>query len=453
MGNDRKKKSDQLFEEARQVIPGGVMSNFRKSEGQKPIYMSHGKGARIWDVDGKEYIDYDLSYGPAFLGNDNKHLRESIEKQASRLYCAPSNDLMIKAAEKVCQHVPSAELVRFACSGTEANLNALRVARGYTGRNMVVRFAGHYHGGADNIIGGIVTDPENPVAVHGEREDDIFTQMANTAGREKNALDSIYMIEWNDLPALKKLLEKFGHDIAAVLMEPVMTNWFGCLPEPGYLEGVRRLCTEYGVVLIFDEVLTGFRMGLGGAQGHFGVTPDLTVLAKALGGGFPVSAFCGKREIMDVVTRTDVLCAGTYNGHPLAMAAVIATIEELERNDGAVYKNIEKLGYKLKSGMEEIGEKYGHDLLLQGYPAIWDFTVTTKKKIINNEDGLGPGLTTSGLFSTHLYNHGIIAVVRFFTSAAHTEEDVDEALKRADNAMRDFAEEMASGEKSHSTLF
>ena len=174
MGNDRKKKSDQLFEEARQVIPGGVMSNFRKSEGQKPIYMSHGKGARIWDVDGKEYIDYDLSYGPAFLGNDNKHLRESIEKQASRLYCAPSNDLMIKAAEKVCQHVPSAELVRFACSGTEANLNALRVARGYTGRNMVVRFAGHYHGGADSIIGGIVTEPENPVAVHGEREDDIF---------------------------------------------------------------------------------------------------------------------------------------------------------------------------------------------------------------------------------------------------------------------------------------
>ncbi|MBW2367400.1 MAG: aspartate aminotransferase family protein [Deltaproteobacteria bacterium] len=448
----KKTKSAQLEKLARQVIPGGVMSNFKKDENYHPTYMKYGKGSRIYDVDGNEYIDYDLSYGPSFLGHSNEHLIQSIEKQARQLYCAPVNDLAVEAARKVCEHVPSAEMLRFACSGTEANLFAIRVARGYTGRNMTVRFHGHYHGGGDSIVGGIVTDPENPVVVPGEREDDFWTQMTNSAGGEKYAKGNCYMIDWNDLPALEKLLTRYGHDIAAVIMEPVMTNWFGCVPEPGYLEGVRKLCTEYGVVLIFDEVLTGFRMGLGGAQGHFGVMPDMTTLAKCLGGGLPVSAFCGKREIMDVVTRTDVTCGGTYNGHPLAMAGVIATIEELEKNDGAVYRHVEKLGNMVKEGMETIAKDHDQELLIQGFPAAWDFTFTPQKKIINNQVGEWAGILKAFSYSTLLQQRGVIAVVRLFTSTAHTEKDVQDTLDRADDAMKAYVKQEEEGKRTDYTL-
>ncbi|MBW2367617.1 MAG: aminotransferase class III-fold pyridoxal phosphate-dependent enzyme, partial [Deltaproteobacteria bacterium] len=357
-------KSDELSAYAGKIIPGAVQSNYKKDEGYHPVYMTHGEGARLYDMDGNEYIDYALGSGPVILGHGNEHLQNAIETQVRRLYMSDGNNLDVKAAQKIVDHIASADLVRFACSGTEANYNALRVARGYTGRNMFVRFNGHYHGCLDNIFGGIVTDRENPVPVPGEIEEDQFSIISHTEGRARHALRDGYMIEWNDPAALETLLNKYGHDIAAVIMEPTMVNLSGCMPEPGYLEGVRDLCTQYGVVLIFDEVLTGFRIGLKGAQGYFGVTPDMTTLAKAIGGGIPVSAFCGKREVMDVVTKTDVVAAGTYNGHPLAMAAVTATIEELEKDDGAAFRHIEKLGNMLKDGIEKIALEQDVAILL-----------------------------------------------------------------------------------------
>jgi glutamate-1-semialdehyde 2,1-aminomutase len=446
-------KSARMWEVAKQVIPGGIMSNFKKGLDYQPTYFKYGKGARIYDTDGNEYIDYDLSYGPTILGYQNQHLTEAIVKQTREFYCGPTNELAAEAARKICKHVPSAEKLRFACTGSEATVLAVRVARGYTGRDKIVRFAGQYHGCGAGLFGGIVTDPENPILTEGEREDDIFTQMTNSAGKESGILRNSYMIEWNDLPAMENLLRKRSEDIAAVIMEPVMTNWFGCMPEPGYLEGVRELCTQYGVVLIFDEVLTGFRMGLGGAQGYFGVTPDLTALAKAIGGGYPVSAFCGKEEIMDVITQGEVISGGTYNGHPVAMAAVIATIEELERNNGAVYKEINRLGHMIKDGFEEIAKSYGQDLLIQGYPAAWDFTITPRKKIKNNKEGLGMGLPKAAALSGFLQDEGVLAVVRLFTSTAHTEEDVKKALERADEAIKQFSKaERKAGEESKMTL-
>jgi len=445
-------KSAHLWEVAKQVIPGGIMSNFKKGTNYQPTYFKYGEGARIFDSDGNEYIDYDLSYGPTILGHRNQHLTEAIVKQARDFYCGPTNELAAEAARKICTHVPSAEKVRFTCSGSEANLYAAAVARGYTGRDKIVRFAGHYHGMGAGLVGGIVTDPDNPIITEGEEAGDIFSKMTHTAGRESDVYRNCYMIEWNDLPALEILFKKYGEDIAAVFMEPVMTNWYGCMPEPGYLEGVRELCTRYGVVLIFDEVLTGFRMGLGGAQGYFGVTPDLTTLAKAIGGGYPVSAFCGKDEIMDVVTRGDLIAAGTYNGHPVAMAAVIATIEELERNNGAVYKEIDRLGHMIKDGFEDIAKSYGVSLLIQGYPGAWDFTVTPRTKIITNTEGLGDGLPKAGELSTYLLERGILSVVRLFTSTAHTDEDVQEAHVRADDAIKEFAKAQKSGKETKSTL-
>ena len=428
--------SREMEEQARKIIPGGVMSNFKKEEGFHPTYMTHGQGARIFDVDGNEYIDFSLSFGPAILGHNNEHLMKALEKQVRRCYSAVTNDLGTIAAQKITHHVPSAQKVRFSGSGTDANNNALRVARGYTGKNMIVRFNGHYHGGLDDILGGIVTDSEKPIPIAGERENDFWSQIVNTTGRAEHALQDCFMVEWNDLPVLEKLFEEQGDDIAAVLMEPVMVNLSGCRPEPGYLEGVRELCTCHHVVLIFDEVLTGFRMGLSGAQGHFGVIPDMTTFAKALGGGVPVSAFCGKSEIMDVITKTEVVAGGTYNGHPLAMVAVTATIEELERNEGAAFKHIHKMGTMLKDGLDEIAKDRDLNLLLQGFPGAWTFTFSNRKKAINHKEAMEADMMRTAIFATLLKEKGVLTSFRFCTSIAHTEEDVQETLNRADDVMK-----------------
>jgi len=412
------------------------MSNFKKQEDFHPTYMTHGQGARIFDADGNEYIDYSLSYGPAILGHNNEHLMQALEKQVRSLYSSETTELGVVAAEKVSRHVPSAQMVRFANSGTEANYNALRVARGYTGKNMVVRFNGHYHGGLDTILGGLVTNNENPIPIAAEREEDFWSQFVQTAGRAKHALNDCFMVEWNDLPALEKLLVQNGNDIAAVLMEPVMVNLAGCRPEPGYLEAVRELCTRHHIVLIFDEVLTGFRMGLSGAQGHFQVTPDMTTFAKALGGGMPVSAFCGKQEIMDVITKTEVVAGGTYNGHPMAMAAVIATIEELEKDEGAAFRHIDKMGTMLKDGLDKIAEDRGLNLLLQGFPGAWTYTFTNRNKIINHKEALQSDIIKTMRFASLLKEKGVLTTLRICTSVAHTEGDVQETLNRADDVMK-----------------
>jgi glutamate-1-semialdehyde 2,1-aminomutase len=434
-------KSDQMAKRGRQVIPAASMSNWRRTVDYHPIYMSHGKGARLYDVDGNEYIDYSLSYGPAVLGHDNEHVREALKKQLERLFTPNVNDLEVAAAQLVSRHIQSAELVRFACTGTEANRGALRVARAHTGRDKYVRFNGHYHGGLDHMMGGIVQDPENPVPAPGEQPDDLYSQFANTKGRFKGAFDACYMLEWNDLPALEALLSRHGNEIAAVIMEPVMVNNYGCTPEPGYLEGARELCTRYEVVLIFDEVLTGFRIGLKGAQGHFGVTPDLTTLAKALGAGFPVSSTSGRREVMDALTRADAIQGGTYNGHPLAMAAVIAAIEEYERQDGEVFRHIEHVGNMLKDGLEQIAAEHEQPLRLQGFPGAWTFCFHSKGGIRNQAEGRGADFGKMGRFAELLKERGVITSMRFCTSAAHTEKDVGDTLDRANEVMRILKEE------------
>ncbi len=438
-------KSDEMAELGRQLIPAATMSNWRRAVDYHPVYMSHGVGARVYDIDGNEYIDYSLSYGPAVLGHSNEHVQEALIRQVKRLHTSNVNDLEVAAAQKVSDHIASAELVRFACSGTEANRGALRVARGYTGRDKYVRFNGHYHGGLDHMMGGLVNDEETPVPVPGELENDQYSQFANTLGRFSGAFNQCYLIEWNDLPALERLFERHGDEIAATILEPVMINNFGCVPEPGYLEGVRELCTKYGVVLIFDEVLTGFRIGLRGAQGYFGVTPDMTTLAKGLGAGFPVSSTSGKREFMDTLTRADTIQGGTYNGHPLAMAAVIAAIEEYEKDDGAAFVHIEKLGNMLKSGLDQIAEEHEQPLLLQGFPGAWVISFTQKKKVINHADGNeAANHKQANRFAELLKKRGVLTSWRFCTSAAHTEKDVEDALDRANDAMKVLKEEFGS---------
>jgi len=432
-------KSREAAKLARAVIPGGVNSNFRKDASFQPLYFSHGKGGRLFDIDGNDYIDFALSYGPAILGHDNPVLQKALVAQAQKLYSPESTELEQIAARKIIQHIPCAELVRFACTGTEANYNAIRLARAYTGKSKFLRFSGHYHGGTDELLGGIAPNPVRPSTTIGEYYDDIYSQMTNTLGRNESTVADTLTIEWNDLATVEKVFQTHGEQIAAVLLEPVMLNNSGCMPLPGYLEGIRALCTQYDAVLIFDEVLTGFRIGLGGAQSYFGITPDMVVLAKALGGGMPVSAFAGKKAIMECLSRSEVVSGGTYNGHPLCMTAVIATLEVLEANNGAVYKQIADNGNRLKTGLLEISDRHGVNLLIQGFPGAWVHNFTQCNQIDNHSDARGFAPYRAAEFNTLLRKNGVLANSRLCISAAHTADDIDEALNRANEAMRQMS--------------
>jgi glutamate-1-semialdehyde 2,1-aminomutase len=435
--------SDRIAELGRRAIPAATINNWHAWVDENPIYLAYGQGARLYDIDGNEYIDYSLGHGPGVLGHSNAHVRQAIIEAAHRMYVPGVNELEVRAAQKIIEHIPCAELVTFTCSGTEANLGALRVARAYTGRDRYVRFRGHYHGGLDHIMGGIVEGFEQVTPVAGEATNDPFSRRTNTAGRYSRAFDPVYMLEWNDLPALERLFAEHASEIAAVLMEPVMVNNMGCNPEAGYLQGVHELCKRHGVALIFDEVLTGFRMGLGGAQAHFGVTPDLTTLGKAIGAGFPVSAMCGSRELMDTITRAEVVQGGTYNGHPMAMAAVIAAIEEYERDDGAVFKHIERVGMQLKEGLDQIAQEHEQPLLLQGFPGAWSYAFNPKAKIINNADGLGSDHEKAHRLSALMTERGVFLEGRFCMSAAHTRSDIEATLDVANEVIGQMKEDSA----------
>ncbi len=431
-------KNTKIYERACKVIAGGLLSNFKKEAGSQPVYVKSVDGARVTDFDGKEYIDCALSLGPVILGHSNKSYKEALKAQIDEMYSGEFSIIQIEAAEKIQELIPSAELIRYSVSGSEAVFNAIRVARGYTGKNMCVKFNGQYHGGLDYILGGIVENPENPVVVEGEREEDLYSMVCSTEGRGRNTLSNCYMVEWNDPDALEKLFKAKSDDIACVVMEPIMMNVGGCTPEPGYLEGVRALCTKYNVVLIFDETLTGFRLGLNGAQGYFGVTPDMSTFAKAVGGGFPVSLYCGKKEIMDSITNTRVLAMGTYNGHPVAAAALLATVAELEK-EGAI-ERINRLGNMMKEGFEAAAKKHGISLRMQGMSGAWFPVFTNKDKIINHKDAIeNADIMKSAAFAGMMKQRGVLNNFRFCTSAAHTEEDIQLVIEKAESVLADMA--------------
>jgi len=440
LANLGRTRSWELVERARQVIPGGVNSNFRKEDGYVPPFITRGSGGRLYDADEREFIDLSLSYGPAILGHGNRALIEATASQLQRLCSNESSELEACAAQKIIDHVPCAGQVRFACSGTEANYFALRAARAHTRRDLILRFNGHYHGGSDELLGGVSTESDGWYAQVGEGTRDYFSQMTNTAGRARAAFHSTLLVEWNCEEIITDIFRDHGSEIAAVLMEPVMVNNFGCLPRPGYLEHVRALCDKYGVVLIFDEVLTGFRMGLGGAQARFNVIPDMATFGKALGGGFPVSAFCGRKEVMEHIARTEVVAGGTYNGHPVMMAAVVATITELERNNGAAFDRIRSTGDALRLGLEALARHYREPLRLQGFPGAWTFSFGGERvRIDNHAEGCDTDLARALRFNKLLREYGVLATQRLCTSCAHTQDDIDIALSRAGQAFAALA--------------
>lgn len=412
--------SKQAFAEAVDLLPGGVNSPVRafKSVNMDPIFMASGKGAIITDIDGNEYIDYVLSWGPLILGHTDPDVVAGIQRVAETgtSFGAPTlaeNEL----AKLVIDRVPSIEMVRMVSSGTEATMSALRLARGVTGRDKILKFEGCYHGHADSLL----IKAGSGVATLG---------LPDSPGVPESVARNTITVAYNDLATVKAVFDEFGDDLAAIIVEPVAGNMGVVPPEPGFLEGLRELTENNGTLLIFDEVMTGFRVGYNCAQGHFGVTPDLTCLGKVIGGGLPVGAYGGKREIMEnIAPAGTVYQAGTLSGNPLAMTAGIETLKKLTP---ASYDYFMKLGDQLEAGFRAAAEKYDipHTVNRAGSMIGFFFTndkVTDYDKAKTSNLGMFAEyyrlMAEEGIFLPPSQFEGM------FLSTAHTEEHIAKTVE------------------------
>jgi len=371
-------KSKELYERAKRIIPAGVSSNPRAYPvwNPYPIAIHQGKGSKIYDIDGNEYIDMFISYGQLILGHSHNRLIEAVNQQLKRGTMFGSlAELEVCTAEKISKMVPCAEMVRFTNTGTEGTMHAIRTIRAYTGKKKIVKFEGHYHGLHDYVLVSIHT----PLKDMGPEMAPF--KVAASPGIPEETLESVIVLPWNNLEVLEKTVKKYANEIAAVIMEPIMASAGIIMPEEGYLRAVRKLTEENGIGLIFDEVITGFRIAQGGAQEYFGVIPDMAVFAKALGNGFPIGCLCGKREIMELIAPGKVMVGGTYCANPLSLSAAYVVLEELSAGEGAAYKHMFDLGNKITKGLKEAAENAGHNIIIQGLGPIFQIYFTNREKI------------------------------------------------------------------------
>ena len=429
-------KSIALYERTRKHLAGGVSSNVRYASTPVPLFFARGEGARLYDVDGNVHIDYVLGNGPAILGHAPKPVIDAVAASlADGQLFAAQNPRETELAERLCRLLPSAEVVRFATSGTEAVLMAMRLARAFTGRNRILKFEGHYHGWSDQAY--ISTRP----SLNEAGPADAPVPVAGSPGMPPSVLDDVAVAGWNDLEALAHAFERYPGQIAGVIMEPIMVNGGAILPQPGYLAGVRDLCRAKGALFICDEVITGFRVGLGGAQARLGVSADLSVYAKAVAAGFPLAMVAGRRDVMDILLDKGVMHGGTYNGNVQSMAAALAALDVLERDDGAVYRQMEIRGTRLMEGLASLGARHKLPVLVQGMPAIFQTFFTRERAPRNYRESAACDRDMAMAFHTALQEEGIRVNQRatWFLSTAHDDAVIDETLAAADRAMAKLA--------------
>ncbi|RQP18971.1 MAG: aspartate aminotransferase family protein [Parapedobacter sp.] len=434
MTENRYGESARLLERAKKVLAGGVSSEFRKYNHPHAIFYSHGEGSRVFDADGNEYLDFTLSQGPLIAGHSHPHVLAAVAGYSAtgQLY-AGQHVKEIELAEKLHRLIPSAELMRFCLDGSTAVQTAFRIARAKTRKQKYIRFEGHYHGWLDNVAWGISTPSADAL---GDRSNPVAHPWSQ--GLADGSRDEFIILPWNDLDLVRETVAARHHEIAALITEPVMCN-SGCVPPAdGFLQGLRDICSAYGIALIFDEVITGFRLGLGGAQGYFGVTPDLSVFAKALASGYPISAIVGKRDWMEQVASGRVIHAGTMNSGNATIAAALATIEVLEQDPGT-YIRMFTLGKKLMEGLRTAAAEAGQELLVQGMGPMFATSFTSLTEIRDFRDTLTADKAKLGRFIAGLHDHGIRVIGRglWYISAVHTEEDIDQAISVAKKVLNE----------------
>ena len=424
-------KSSELLTRAKKVLAGGVSSEFRKYNHPHAIFYTHGEGARVFDVDGNSYLDFTLSQGPLILGHSHPHVLKSVsEYSAKGQLFAGQHIKEIELAETLNRIIPSAELMRFCLDGSEAVQTALRVARAKTGKQKFLRFEGHYHGWLDNVAWGISATSAESL---GSRENP--NAFPWTAGLPDHSRDEFIILPWNDLDLVKTTMAKYSGDIAAIITEPIMCNSGCVLPEEGFLQGLRDICFQYNIALIFDEVITGFRIGLGGAQSYFGITPDMSIFAKAMGSGYPISAIVGKKEWMVLIEEAKVIHAGTMNSSNPTIAAALATIEVLETENP--YERLFRLGNKLMDGLKKSARENNLNLLVQGPGPMFNVAFTDLHKVKDYRDTFTFDKARLGKFIAAMHDRKIRIIGRgiWYISAAHTEEDIDHAIEISNEVM------------------
>ena len=402
--NMRYQKSHELLERARQSLAGGVSSPFRAMF-PVPLYFEDGQGARLTDVDGNTYVDYTLAWGPNILGYRHPRMVAAMSCAALGVHTyGAQHRLEPEVAEKFCRMVPCAERVAFTSSGTEAVQAALRLARGFTGRNLILKFEGHYHGWVDSVL----------INYRGPG--------LNSRGQVPNSLDNVVTVPWNSPEAVERAFAERGPEIAAVITEPVLCNSGCIMPHPGFHEFLREITRQHGALLIFDEVITGFRMAPGGAQQHFGIKPDLATFGKALAAGLPMSAVAGRKDILDEMFK-GVVFGGTFNGNPMVLAAANAALDTLA--DGTLLAQANRLGAEFMSGFQRIAAAHGVPVEVNGFGAAFG---------VRFGDGDKERLAR---YVRAMLDEGIYLLPdgRAYTSCAHTEREIEETLAAVERVL------------------
>ena len=396
-----------LWKRAQGALAGGVSSAFRAKAPPHPLYFESGSGARLTDVDGHTYIDYTLSWGLLILGHAHPAVERAVAGQLRRGWSyGAQHEREIVVAEKLVELVPCADQVCFSNTGTEAVQVAFRIARAYTGRSRIVRFEGHYHGWMEPQPGTLV-------------------------------------LPWNNVAAVEKAVAEHGPEIAAVILEPILCNGGCILPAPGYLEALREITARHGIVLIFDEVITGFRVALGGAQQRYGITPDMATLGKAVAAGFPLSVIAGKAGIMNVVASGKVMHGGSFNGNPVVLAAAEAALEELARDDGAGLKQAAEYGGRLREGLARAAARHGVPLTINGVETVFRLSFGDEGPVADARGLTSPPGGRLGAFLVAALDAGLYLLPdgRWYISTVHGERELEETLAAADQAFAALRDE------------
>ena len=435
-------RSQELFERIARSIAGGESSYARLRAGIE-LCIDHTAGTRIWDVDGNEYIDYCLGYGPLIFGHSPKDIVQAVVEQISTrgFHFSFPHELDYKVGEAVQRLVPSVDLIRFTCSGTESTMAAMRLARAYTGKDKIIKFEGAYHGWSD-----LHFVSYHPALTMAAGRHNAPRGLPDSTGMPQAFVDQLIIQPFNDLEVIEKTISERHFEIAAVLIEPALANCGVIPPVEGYLEGLRKITEQYGVLLIFDEVMTGFRIAPGGAQEYYNIKPDISAFAKVIGGGFPVACFGGTKEVMEIEAKNEVMHGGTYTASPLALAAADAVLKRIERDKETMYPRLFELSERLRDGLVRVIRDAGFHCFGQGIGPLFQVFIGDSDidRLYNYRDTVGyVREDIYSAFHAEMQKRGIYChpgqFERWFMSTEHTDQDIDDTIAAADESIRAVA--------------